>query len=100
MQSQCREIYTKIGKEDAFSYLKSKVKEGSAGISKVFSKEELIKPYGTFCDFSIMVEGDEGIMFSNEIGTGICKDSNEASTFLKAMGIDSNGLEEPLDIFI
>ena len=47
-----------------------------------------------------MVEGDEGIMFSNEIGTGICKDSNEASTFLKAMYIDSNGLEEPLDILI
>ena len=47
-----------------------------------------------------MVEGDEGIMFSNEIGTEICKDSNEASMFLKAMGIDSNGLEEPLDIFI
>lgn len=100
MRSQCREIYTKIGKEDALSYLKSKVKEGSTGISKVFSKEELINPYGTFCDFSIMVEGDEGIMFSNEIGTEICKDSNEASMFLKAMGIDSNGLEEPLDIFI
>ena len=47
-----------------------------------------------------MVEGDEGIMFSNEIGTEICKDSNEASTFLKAMYIDSNGLEEPLDILI
>ena len=47
-----------------------------------------------------MVEGDEGIMFSNEIGIGICKDSNEASTFLKAKGIDSNGLEEPLDILI
>ena len=24
----------------------------------------------------------------------------EASTFLKAMGIDSNGFEEPLDIFL
>ena len=64
------ERYTqKSAKRMLFSYLKSKVKEGSAGISKVFSKEELIKPYGTFCDFSIMVEGDEGIMFSNKIGT-------------------------------
>ena len=100
MRSQCREIYTKIGKEDALSYLKSKVKEGSAGLSKVFSKIELIKRYGPFCEFSIMVEGDRRIMFSNKIGTGICKDSNEASTFLKAMYIDSNGLEEPLDILI
>ena len=47
-----------------------------------------------------MVEGDRRIMFSNKIGTKICKDSNEASTFLKAMGIDSNGIEEPLDILI
>ena len=59
-----------------------------------------MKAYGTCRDVRIRVEGEEGIMCSNEIGTEICKDSNEASTFLKAMGIDSNGLEEPLDIFI
>ncbi|MDD7519089.1 MAG: ectonucleotide pyrophosphatase/phosphodiesterase [Dorea formicigenerans] len=131
------EIYLNgISQEDALSYLKSKVNEGLSGISKVFSKDELVKRYGTFGDFSIMVEGDDGIMFSNEIGTQICKDSKEvsthghmpdkypkpifiakgpgiahktiledsmlkeASTFLKAMGIDSNGFEEPLDIFL
>ena len=83
MRSQCREIYTKIGKEDALSYLKSKVKEGSAGLSKVFSKIELIKRYGPFCEFSIMVEGDRRIMFSNKIGTKSVKIVIKPPRFLK-----------------
>lgn len=75
------EIYLNgISEEEALSYLESKINDVSSGISKVFSKEELVKRYGTFGDFSIMVESDERTMFSNEINTTICKKSNEAST--------------------
>ncbi|MBQ0072208.1 MAG: hypothetical protein KBS81_10215, partial [Spirochaetales bacterium] len=60
-----------IGEEEAFSYLKTKVGDPSTGIERIFTKEELKARYGTFGDFSFMVESADHTQFSNAIGCDI-----------------------------
>ena len=55
-----------ITEEDALAYLKEKAKDSSCGIERVFGSQELKQHYGTFGNFSIMVESDDHTQFSNE----------------------------------
>lgn len=67
------QIYAKdIDEDSALSYLESLVGSAS-GIERVFTAQELRELYGTFGDFSFMVESDDHTQFSNEIDCDIEK---------------------------
>ncbi len=66
------QIYIKgISEQEAGEYLKEKTRDSASGIERVFTKEELKSRYGTFGDFSFMVESDDHTQFSNATGCDI-----------------------------
>ncbi|MCF0238579.1 MAG: alkaline phosphatase family protein [Sphaerochaetaceae bacterium] len=64
-----------ISEKEALSYLEKIALDSNSGIEKVFKKDELKERYGTFGDFSFMVESDSQTQFSNEINCEIETDT-------------------------
>lgn len=60
-----------ISEREAGEYLNEKTKDSNSGMERVFTKEELRTRYGTFGDFSFMVESDDHTQFSNATGCEI-----------------------------